>query len=177
MGQRTLIYYGNPILRQKAKPVGKITDEIHDIISDMKRVMKEHNAAGLCAPQVAESLRMFLVSVDSRESDGVGFMTPPKVFINPKIEIIGDETETTPEGCISIPHVHEDVTRPFRIKVTATGIDGKIFTEESFGYRARCALHENDHLNGVLSIDRTSSKRRKQIAPLLKKIKKKYSRN
>lgn len=175
MGSRSLIHYGNPLLRQKSLPVAEIDDHVRDIVDDILRALRERNGAGLCAPQIGELLRIFVVQVDSDEEDGTGFMTPPLVCINPTIEIIGDEYETTLEGCLSIPKVYEEVERPYRVRLTAMDLDGKTFTEEAFGYRARCMLHENDHLNGVLFIDRIGQKRKKQIAPLLKKIKKKFS--
>ncbi|MDN3507294.1 MAG: peptide deformylase [Simkaniaceae bacterium] len=174
--ERKLVYYGHPALRIHAEPIDEITDEIKEIAADLLRVFKSLNAAGLAAHQIGEPIRMFICAVDSRESDGVGFMVPPKIFINPKIEILGDETHTDLEGCLSIPNLYEPVSRPYRIRTTALDIDGNEFTEESFGYRARNILHENDHLNGVLHIDRLSPIRKKQIAPQLKKIKKKFNK-
>lgn len=175
MGNRKLIYYGNPLLRQKCQPVETIDANVRDIVSDMLRIVHEHDGAGLSAPQVGELLRIFVTRVDSDEKTGEGFFTPPRVCINPKIEIIGDEAETTLEGCLSVPKVYEDVTRPYRVRLTAIDLDGKEFTEEAFGYRARNIIHENDHLNGVLHIDRLAPRRKQQIAPILKRIKKKFS--
>ena len=174
--ERKLVYYGHPALRTSAPPIEEITDEVRQIAADLLRVFNSHNAAGIASHQIGEPIRMFIVAVDSRESDGVGFMVEPKFFINPKIEILGDETRTELEGCISIPNLWESVTRPYRIRITALDLDGNEFTEESFGYRARNTLHENDHLNGVLHIDRISPIRKKQITPLLKKIKKKHNK-
>ena len=174
--ERKLVYYGHPALRVKADPIEEITDEVRELADDMLRVFNSHNAAGIAAHQLGVPMRMFICAVDSRESDGVGFMVPPKFFINPKIEIITDETRTELEGCISIPNLWEPVERPYRIRTTATDINGETFTEESFGYRARNILHENDHLNGVLHIDRIPPHRKSQITPLLKKIKKKFSK-
>lgn len=175
MGDRQLIYYGNPLLRQKSLPVEAIDDTTRDVVADILRLLKKHDGAGLCAPQVGELLRIFVVRVDSDEETGEGFFTEPLICINPTIEIIGDEVETSTEGCLSIPKVYEEVTRPYRVRLTATDLDGKEFTEEAFGYRARAILHENDHLNGVLHIDRINAKRKNQIAPILKRIKKKFT--
>jgi peptide deformylase len=106
MEGRKLVYYGNPILRQKCAPVEEIDDNVRNIIGDILRILKEHNGAGLCAPQVGEALRMFVVQVDSTDDDGVGFFTPPLICINPTVEVVGDESETTTEGCLSIPKVY-----------------------------------------------------------------------
>jgi len=171
--QRELLYYDHPCLRKKCAEVKEITPEIEEIIADLIRVCSKHNGAGLSAPQIGEPIRIFISCVDSK--DGEGFMVPPRAFINPKVEIIGDEEETTLEGCISIPKIYESITRPYRVRVTAMGADEKMFTEESLGYRARNILHENDHLNGVLVIDRTAPHRKKMLKHQLKKIAKKYN--
>lgn len=175
---RPLAYYGNPVLRKKGARVEAITDELRELVRDMFETMHAHNGIGLAAPQISLSLTLFVTQVphkvnddpnDNRWEEGV-----PKVFINPKILAFSEEHWTADEGCISIPGLYGNVTRPLKIKVTATNLDGETFEEELFGLDARCFMHENDHINGVLYIDRLESKERKKMEPKLNEIKKKY---
>jgi peptide deformylase len=79
------------------------------------------------------------------------------------------------EGCLSIPKLHGNVIRPWRITVQATDLEGNDFVEDFEGLQARCIMHENDHINGVLYIDRMTPASRKEFEPVLREIKKKYS--
>ena len=83
-----------------------------------------------------------------------------RVFINPKILSYSDEIVTLSEGCVSIPKLYGHVTRPLKIVVEAMDLEGKTFTQEFFDYEARCIMHENDHINGKLFIDRLSHQER-----------------
>jgi peptide deformylase len=78
------------------------------------------------------------------------------------------------EGCLSLPHLRVNVIRPHKITIEATDIEGNIFVQEFEGINARTRMHENDHLNGVLHIDRTDPKTRNEIEPILREMKKKY---
>lgn len=170
---RRLLYYNHLVLRKKSLPVSEITDEVKHIVHDLIRICSEHNGAGLSACQIGEPIRVFISCVDSK--DGVGFMTAPRIFINPKLEVLGGERETTLEGCLSVPGVYEEIERPYRIRVTALDLEGKEFIEESLGYRARNICHEIDHLNGVLFFDHLSPQRRKMLQHQLKRINKTYN--
>ena len=96
--------------------------------------------------------------------------------INPKLSSPSSKVDTHGEGCLSIPGVYEKVTRPFSIEVEAMDLEGNIFTETTTGWRARNIMHENDHINGVLFIDRIHPNLRKKIEKALNDIKKKYNR-
>ncbi len=171
-----LCYFGNPVLRQKASEVAEVNDEIKELIGEMIRLMKKYNGMGIAAPQIGVSKRVFIHTVRGIGEDGYPVYGSPKVYINPKITVVGDEEWTEGEGCLSLPKIYEDVTRPYKIKVEALDEDGKAFEEEVDGWLARPVLHENDHLNGVLFIDRILPHRKKLLAPQLKKIKKKFSK-
>ena len=99
----------------------------------------------------------------------------PIVYINPKIHSPSDEEIEDIEGCLSIPGLRLDVYRPEIISIEAMDLNGNIFHEELEGYNARTRMHENDHINGVLYIDRVSPAVKKKIEPTLKEIKKKYN--
>lgn len=169
-----LAYYDDPILRKKTSPIEKIDDSIRKLVEDMIETMHHHDGAGLAGPQVFQSLSIFLTNIPKK--DDAGNWTEPqiRVFINPKILAFSNEQWTHSEGCLSIPNFYDDVTRPVAIKIEATDLERDRFEEELSGWEARAFLHENDHINGVLFIDRIRGKRRKEIESLLRGIKKKY---
>lgn len=170
-----LAYYGNPVLRKKCDPVPVINDEIRQFVRDMIDTLIEYNGIGLAAPQVNRSLRIFITAVPKEDSEGRWLPGKLRVFINPKILEVGDDQDFQSEGCLSIPKLYLDVERPIHVKIRATDLEGNEFEDEFFGYEARCILHENDHINGVLFIDRLHAKERKAIESKLREIKQKYS--
>lgn len=175
-----LAYYGNPILRKKTSRVNEITDEIRQLVSDMVETMHEYNGIGLAAPQVSRSLSLFITDVPIEIDEGKEEprLEPGKlrVYINPKILSYSKEHWPRGEGCISIPGIYGEVVRPVSIIVEATNLDGKLFEEEYSWLEARAIMHENDHINGVLYIDRMHGKARKDMDRYLTAIKKKYSK-
>ncbi|MFQ5729686.1 MAG: peptide deformylase [Waddliaceae bacterium] len=170
-----LAYYGDPILRKKGAPIESINDEIRQLVKDMIDTIIEHNGIGLAAPQVYRSLALFITSVPIEQPDGNWLPGELRVFINPKILSIAEEKSTRSEGCLSVPTIYAEVNRPIRIQIQATDLEGNDFEEEFSDLAARCIMHENDHINGVLFIDRVQGKARKELEPKLKEIKKKYN--
>lgn len=173
-----LCYFGNPILRKKCCPIENIDDEIRQLVSDMEETMFQHDGIGLAAPQIGRSIALFIVNVpDEPQTEDDEEIKPgtTEVFINPKILKHSEDLWVRGEGCLSIPKVYGEVTRPNSIVVEATGLDGKRFTKSYTGLVARAIMHENDHINGVLFIDRIRGKERLELEPALKLIKKKYS--
>ena len=136
---------GEEVLREKAMPIEKVTDEIKTLIGDMFETMVEANGVGLAAPQVGKKLRLFVAAAD----DDV-----KRVFINPQIVSTSEEVGDYEEGCLSIPGVYESIRRPVRVTVQALDENGKPFTLEADGLLARIIQHETDHLDGILFIDR-----------------------
>ncbi len=170
-----LAYYGDPILRKKALPIEKITEDIKQLVQDMIEAMDQKDGIGLAAPQIGHSIALFITRVPIEKEDDDWDKGEVKVFINPKILDHSKKEDSFSEGCLSIPKVYADVYRPITIKIEATDLDGKRFTEVLTNLHARVALHENDHLNGVLFIDRLDSQERKSLGSKLREIKKKYS--
>jgi len=170
------IYYGNPILRKKAKPVENISNEIKQLVDAMIEAMDQKDGIGLAAPQVNHSIALFITRapIENDENDDWE-KGEVRIFINPKILSYSSDEDYFSEGCLSIPKVYGDVFRPLKIKVEATNLEGKRFTEDFSGMSARVILHENDHLNGVLFIDRLESSTRKKIDSKLREIKKKFN--
>lgn len=168
-------YYGDPVLRQHSEPVGEVTEEIQELARFMIDYADNHNGIGLSAIQVGVPIRLFVLRDYIVLPDGKWSASAPKVFINPKIVWKSKETETDTEGCMSVPGLSVGpIERPLKVRIEALDINGKPFTDEREGINARVSFHENDHLNGVLQIDRLPPRVRKRIEPELEAIKKKY---
>lgn len=167
-----LAYYGDPILRQKSEPVKEFNEEIKQFIRDMIESLKAHNGLGLSAVQVSHPIRIFVMSIPVRQPDNTWMPGPLYVFVNPEIVWISDEAWVHNEGCLSIPTIYMDVVRPYRVRVRALNENNEEFTKEFEGMEARCIFHENDHLNGVLFIDRIKGKERKELEIRLRELKK-----
>lgn len=172
---RPIAYYGNPVLRQKTKPVEKIDESIHQLVKDMAETMEENDGCGLAAPQVHLSISLFITCIPQYIDRKTVLPGELRVFINPKIISYSEELNADREGCLSIPGMHEEVVRPLKVTIQATNLEGEQFEEEFVGYDAHVIMHENDHLNGVLYIDRLPPKRKKEIEGYLREIKKKYA--
>jgi peptide deformylase len=171
-----LAYYGNPILRKKAALVEEINEEIHQLVQDMIETMEVENGIGIAAPQVQRSLAIFITQIPIEGAEEDSFLPGEiHVFINPRLLKISEETWESSEGCLSIPKLNGQVERPIKIAFEALNLEGKKFSGELVGLEARAFLHENDHINGVLYIDRIKGKARQEIEPKLREIKKLYS--
>ncbi|MCI0382091.1 MAG: peptide deformylase [Chlamydiae bacterium] len=166
-----LRYYGDPILRKKCKEVEKITPEIRTLVEDMIETMDAKNGIGISACQVGRLVRIFVLRNYVERKDNGWVLSAAKVFINPKILSKSEETILDVEGCLSIPRVRGHVLRPLKVTVQAMDLEGNTFVEDSEGYNARVRFHENDHLNGVLFIDRLSEEEKTRVMALLQKTK------
>jgi peptide deformylase len=171
-----IAYYGHPILRKKTEAIKEISPKIRQLVSDMFETMYASDGIGLAAPQIFDSISLFVTCVPMFENENNEKPKPgvERVFINPKILSYSDESCTELEGCLSIPQIRGHVTRPCSIVVEAMDLEGKVFTQEFEDYEARCIMHENDHINGKLFIDRLDAEERKEIEPKLREIKKKF---
>lgn len=170
-----LAYYGNPILRKKGVPVEKIDETIRQLVHDMDETREANNGCGLAAPQVHQSLALFITNVAHYNEDGIVIPGKLRVFINPKILSYSKELWPCEQGCLSIPGIHGEVIRPAKVTIEATNLEGERFTEEFSYLEAQTVMHENDHINGVLFIDRLPQKERKELEKYLRDIKKKYT--
>jgi peptide deformylase len=171
-----LTYYGNPVLRKKALPVTEINDEIRELVANMTETLYAHNGGGLAAPQVGRSLRIFLTNAPLLSEDKQSWVDGTlRLFINPRLFDPSPEVWEWPEGCLSIPELYPPIVRPWKISVEAMDLEGNIFVETFTAMEARAVMHENDHINGVLNIDRADHKLRRQLEPQLREIKKKFA--
>ena len=168
MSDLSIVTYGSKVLRKRAEDVKDVSPALKRLADDMLDAMYEANGVGLAAPQVGESVRLFVVDVSPR--DGKDGKKEPLVFFNPRI-ISASGKATAEEGCLSIPDVWADVTRPEIITVSALDREGKPFTIENAGdLLARCIQHEYDHLEGVLFTDKISATDRLLNEGRLKKL-------
>ncbi|WP_297427317.1 peptide deformylase [Clostridium sp.] len=146
MALRNIRKYGDDVLRRKCREIDKIDDRLLTLIEDMKETMYDAEGVGLAAPQVGVLKRLFVVDI------GEG----PLVFINPEIiEVSGSQTDE--EGCLSLPGETREVMRPNYVRARALNEKGEEFEIEGEELLARAILHEYDHLNGTLFIDRVKA--------------------
>lgn len=153
---------GEDVLRQVAVPVEpeEINDEFRVLINEMFETMIEANGVGLAAPQVGIGKRFFVIIAD----DDVR-----RVFVNPQIISTSDDLVDYEEGCLSLPKIYENIKRPSQVTVQALNENGKPFTIEADGLLARIIQHENDHLNGIVFIDKGDPEFAKQAEQTMAK--------
>ena len=139
---------GDEVLRSVAKPVNEMTPKIKEAISDMFETMYEYYGVGLAAPQVGIRKRMFVVDVPIDDKTSQKY-----VAINPQIlETSGSEAGI--EGCLSVPGKQGTVTRPTYVKMRAQDENMEFYEVEAQGLLARALLHEYDHLDGIIYVDK-----------------------
>jgi peptide deformylase len=158
-----ILLLGNEALKQKAQSIKNITGETAKTAAQLVELMHKGKGVGLAGPQVGLMERIFVVHVEGDK---------PRVFINPSILETSAETSKYEEGCLSVPGVWADVIRPEKVKVQAWNEKGRPFTIEVNGLLARVILHEYDHLEGVLFIDRLSEPKRAKVIAKYEKRKK-----
>ena len=146
---------GDPVLRQKARPVERVTRRHRKLIEDMRETMYRAPGVGLAANQVGVLERIIVVDPGDHQ-----FMA----LINPEIVAV-EGTDVDVEGCLSIPGVTGYVERAYRVKVVGLDGRGRPVTVDAEGFLARILQHEVDHLDGILFIDRASRIVREQEAP------------
>ncbi|MCH2134409.1 MAG: peptide deformylase [Phycisphaerales bacterium] len=145
-----IVDHPHPVLRTPASPVNEVNDAVRAVADRMLELMVEAEGIGLAAPQVGLSWRMFVTRDPENEDGGM-------VWINPVLEPVDPTRETDEEGCLSLPGILVNVTRPVGIRIRGLNEHGEEVEAETDEHMARVWQHENDHLDGVLIIDRMSS--------------------
>ena len=149
---------GHPVLRAKARALGRAEIKhpmLQKLVDDMIETMMEYHGVGLAAPQVHESLRLFVTSPDADRDRGCG--PEPIVVLNPEITVVGGDVVEDGEGCLSVPDVRGRVPRAREIRLRALDRRGEPFDLGAHDFPARVIQHESDHLDGVLFFDRMRS--------------------
>lgn len=154
MAIRPVRIYGDPVLREKAKPVVDFDDSLRALVADLFDTMKAYNGVGLAAPQVGVSQRVFVVDVPVDETRRERF-----AVINPAVDQRSGR-EPGEEGCLSMPGIVEDVDRATGLRLCGFDEHGQPFEKVVTDYLARAIQHETDHLDGVLFTDRLSPLKR-----------------
>ncbi|MBS0622115.1 MAG: peptide deformylase [Verrucomicrobia bacterium] len=158
----SLRYFGDPIFRKRALPVGVVNDEVKATVASILRAMEDYGAIGLAAPHVGVLLRIIVIRLELH--------LPPQVYLNPRLYDPSKEKEAMEEGSISWPGVRANVERPREISLEAMDLMGTLVTKRLVGLEARVAMHENDQLNGVLFIDRCAPKLRARLFAQLRRL-------
>jgi peptide deformylase len=147
MAVRKIITTENPILRQKAKKVHRFDPSLQKLVDDMFETMHVSNGVGLAAPQIAQSIRVFVAEYEGQKV----------AMFNPEI-IKAEGEERGPEGCLSIPgYVGENIRRATKVVVKGLDVRGKPIRVNAEDWFARILQHEIDHLDGILFLDRLDS--------------------
>ncbi len=133
----------NPMLRTKTKRVKSVTKSVLKLLKDMQATMERADGVGLAAPQVSQSLRICIATIEGK----------PTAMINPDITARSHEKELDQEGCLSLPGIWMDVPRAIDITITYTDTKGKRQERTLSHFSARVVQHEVDHLDGVLIVD------------------------
>ncbi len=169
--------YGDPVLKKMTRDIEPGHPGLEKLIADMFETMYEASGVGLAAPQIGQSIRLFIVDASPFAEDENGKPTEDahlkdfkRVFINPYI--VEEEGEEWPfeEGCLSIPNIRETVMRQPRIVVQYQDEKFVEHEEEFEGFAARVIQHEHDHLDGILFLDHLNPLRRRLLNGKLRDI-------
>ena len=160
-----ILKYPDARLKQTAKPVAAVTDEVRKLVDDMAETMYAAPGVGLAANQVGVLLRVFVIDIAAEDEP-----CELRAFINPEItDTTG--TQTWEEGCLSFPGVTEEIRRAERVKVKALDRNGEPFELEADGLLAVAIQHENDHLNGIVMLDKLNAVKRRLLGRKLARAK------
>jgi len=167
MSELEIVYYPDPILRRPTDPVREIDDEIRALVPAMIEVMHSVRGLGLAANQIGVSRRFALVSDTGEPGD-------ERVVINPEI-VATEGAVAFEEGCLSFPGLLGLITRPERVEVRYTNLEGEEVVEKAEGLLARCYLHEIDHLDGILYISRMTPADRMRLKRPLQELEEEFA--
>jgi peptide deformylase len=146
--------YGDPVLRERARRVAAVDAVVQDQIREMTRLLDDAMEAGLAATQLGVLNRVFVYRGDVDE--------PIRALVDPELEWVSEETDVAEEGCLSIPGIWVEVERPARVRVRGLDEHGEPVVIDAEMPEARVLQHELDHLDGVLTLDRTTNEQRRE---------------
>jgi peptide deformylase len=164
--------YGMSVLRKVAPEIPEDFEDLDQFIADMFETMRASDGIGLAAPQVGKSLRIFVVDTTpiAEDKEDPELKDFRRVFINPYILEEWGDPWSFEEGCLSLPNIREEVTRPSKVRIEYYDENWNLMEEEFDGIRARVIQHEYDHLEGKLFVDKINPIRRKLLSPRLNAI-------
>ena len=163
--------YGQPVLRKVAEDITSDYPDLQQLISDMWETLAQSEGIGLAAPQIGRSIRLSVIDLDPLAEDFPQYKGFRNAYINPHIiEYDESHTDTSEEGCLSLPAIHEKVVRPTRIRVQWVDEQFQPHDEWIDGYLARVMQHEFDHLDGKMFVDHINPLRKQMIKSKLKAL-------
>jgi len=184
--KRTIVQYGDPVLRAKGRRIENVDEQIRALASDMLETMRAANGVGLAAQQVGEALQLTVLDVSAVEDRPSSLklngeeidpkIAMPLVLLNPELTLT-EEAEPGTEGCLSFPDITAEIERAISVKGAADTLDGSRIEIEASGLLARALQHELDHLQGILFIDRMSSVAKASLSSRLKRLQKDNKRH
>jgi peptide deformylase len=157
-----IVVYGDPILRKKAEPIGPDYPGLAEFLTDFWETMYAADGVGLAAPQVGHSIRIFVIDASAGAEDDPSLKDFKKTFINAEIVERSGEMKVFEEGCLSLPEIRENVTRPDTVRIRYFDENFTEHDETYSGFVARIIQHEYDHIEGRLFVD--------YLAPLKRKL-------
>lgn len=172
--------FGESILKEKGRRVEAFDRDLRELAQNMLETMYAEEGIGLAAQQVGQSLQLFVMDLQRKQEEvdfeySVDGRSPPldlimpMVMVNPEVQTSGRET-LFEEGCLSFPGIRGKVTRPEAVTVHFQDLEGKPHTATGNGIFARCILHEYDHIQGKLFIERMSPQTLSLLQARLKKL-------
>ena len=162
--------YGQSVLRKVAEPIDKDYPELQTLIDNMFETMYKSEGVGLAAPQIGLGIRVVVIDASPMAEEEPSLANSKMALINPHIESFDGENVSMEEGCLSLPGIHESVTRKNTIHITYMDENFVHHDEVISGYLARVIQHEYDHLEGHVFTDRISPIRRQLITNKLQNI-------
>jgi len=162
-----IVEFPDPRLRRVAVAVTQFDEALQLLVERMFELMREHQGVGLAAPQVGQSLRLFIANATGQPADD-------RVYINPEfLDVQGDEQDE--EGCLSLPKIRAKIWRGDTVTLRAQDVTGKSFEQTEPGFVARIWQHEMDHLNGTLILDRMGPTDKLATRKLVKDLEDKFA--
>ena len=162
--------YGNAVLRKEAVEISSDYPELKALINNMFETMHNAEGVGLAAPQIGLAIRLFVIDLQALKEDNPELADFKIVMINPEMLETSEENETKEEGCLSVPGINENVSRPKKIKISYFDADFNQHTAEFEDFKARVIQHEYDHLEGNFFTDKINPLRRQLLKSKLANI-------
>lgn len=153
-----IVQWPDPRLTETCAPVEAITPEIDTLAADMLETMYAAPGRGLAGPQVGAMVRMFVMDAGWKEGK-----SDPLVCINPMLMEVSEERVSNSEGCLSIPGVSAEISRPAQVQMVWTGLNGGRYVQSFTGFAAACVQHEIDHLDGIITFDHLDAETRATV--------------
>ena len=167
-----IVAFGDPVLKTKAKEIEREHPGLELLIENMWQTMYNARGVGLAAPQIGQSIRLFIVDASPFADEDPGLADFKKVFINPVIEEEWGTEWVFNEGCLSFPDLREDIYRKPELRITYQDMQFNSHTENFSGIAARIIQHEYDHIEGIVMVDRISPLKKTLIRKKLQNISK-----